>query len=131
METVTEIVFLAKYSPKRGRTLGDIKDLIRFEAQHRENPQEDIATVIGKLYATRWTMRGNSYLKILSKYDAFMKLLDTKDTSTGCLNFEVKSRIIGVQNKIEQFLWVKSKSKTVFYKRLITYVSIIPRLLRF
>ena len=67
--------------------------LVRYESQHTDAP-EDVAPALDKLSATRWTVRGNAYLKIITNYNALMKLWDVSLT-TGGLNSEVKARIIG------------------------------------
>ena len=40
MGTVTEIISLVKYSPKRENLLGNIKDLIHFESLHTDDETE-------------------------------------------------------------------------------------------
>ena len=60
MGTVTEIISLVKYSPKRENLLGNIKDLIHFESLHTDDEIE-VAPTLDKLSATRWTVRGNAY----------------------------------------------------------------------
>ena len=52
MGTVTEIISLAKYSPKRKNLLGNIKDLIHFESLHTDDEIE-VAPTLDKLSATR------------------------------------------------------------------------------
>jgi hypothetical protein len=101
MGTVTEIITLVKYSPKREAMLGNIKDLIHFESQHTDN-EIGIAPTLDKLSATRWTVRGNAYHKIQSNYNALMKLWDAS-LAAGKLDSEVKARIIGVQNQMCEF----------------------------
>ena len=60
MGTVTEIISLVKYSPKRENLLGNIKDLIHFESLHTDDEIE-VAPTLDKLSATRWTVRENAY----------------------------------------------------------------------
>lgn len=96
--TVTEIISLVKYSPKRENLLGNIKDLIRFESDE----EIEVAPALDKLSVTRWTVRGNAYQKIQSNYDPLMKLWDAS-LATGKLDSEVKARIIGVQNQMAEF----------------------------
>ena len=101
MGTVTEIISLVKYSPKRENLLGNIKDLIHFESLHTDDEIE-VAPTLDKLSATRWTVRGNAYKKIESNYLPLMKLWDVS-LATGKLDSEVKARIIGVQNQMCEF----------------------------
>ena len=101
MGTVTEIISLVKYSPKRENLLGNIKDLIHFESLHTDDEIE-VAPTLDKLSATRWTVRGNAYKKIESNYLPLMKLWDVS-LATGKLDSEVKVRIIGVQNQMYGF----------------------------
>ena len=101
MGTVTEIVSLVKYSPKRENMLGSIKDLIYFDSQHAEDEIVS-APALDKLSVTRWTVRGNAYLKIQQNYDPLMKLWDASVVA-GKLESEVKARIIGVQNQMCEF----------------------------
>ena len=99
--TVTEIVSLVKYSPKREKLLGNIKDLFHFESLHTDDEIE-VAPTLGKLSATRWTVRENANKKIESNYLLLMKLWDVL-LATGKLDSEVKARIIGVQNQMCEF----------------------------
>ena len=63
MGTVTKIISLAKYSPKRENLLGNIKNLILFKSIHTDDEIEVVPT-LDQLSATRWTVRGNAYKKI-------------------------------------------------------------------
>ena len=99
MGTVTEIISLGKYSPKRDNLLGKIKDLIHFESLHTDDEIE-VAPTSDKFSASRWTVRGNAYKKIESNY--LPKIWDVL-LATGKLDSEVKARIIGVQNQICEF----------------------------
>ena len=65
MGTVTEIISLVKYSPKRENLLGNIKDFIHFDTLHTDDEIE-VAPTLDKFFATRWTVRGNAYKKIES-----------------------------------------------------------------
>ena len=98
MGTATKIISLVKYSPKRENLLGKIKDLSHFESLHFDDKIEVVPTV-EKLFATRWTVRGNAYKKIESNYLPLMKLWDVS-LATGKLDSEVKPRITGVQNQM-------------------------------
>ena len=75
MGTATKIISLVKYSPKRENLLGKIKDLSHFESLHFDDKIEVVPTV-EKLFATRWTVRGNAYKKIESDYLPLIKLRD-------------------------------------------------------
>ena len=101
MGTVTEIISLVKYSPKRERMLGDIKENIQFELQE-EDAEEQIALSLDKFCVTRWTVRGKAYFKILSNYESLMELRNVC-LLAGKLDTDVKTRIIGVQNQMHQF----------------------------
>ena len=63
MGTVTEIILLVKYSPKRENLLENIKDVIHFESL-RTDDETEMAPTLDKLSPTRWTFRGNAYKKI-------------------------------------------------------------------
>ena len=63
MGTVTEIISLVKYSPKRENLLGNIKDLIHFESLHTDD-EIQVAPTLDKLSAARWIVRGNAYKKV-------------------------------------------------------------------
>ena len=63
MGTVTEIISLAKYSPKRENLLGNIEDLIHFQSLHTDDEIE-VAPTLDKFSGTRWTVHGNAYKKI-------------------------------------------------------------------
>ena len=101
MGTVSEIICLVKYSPKRENLLGSIKDLLFFESQHADN-ETDPTPALDKLSATRWTVRGNAYQKIQSNFDPLMKLWDVS-LAAGKLDSDVKSRIIGVKSQMTEF----------------------------
>ena len=67
MGTITEIIFLVNYSPKRENLLGNIKDLMHFEPLHTDDEIE-VAPTLDKLSATRWTVRGNGCKKMEINY---------------------------------------------------------------
>ena len=72
MGTVTEIITLVKYSPKRERMLGDIKENLYYDKQDTEVVDDleiTMAPKLNRLSATRWAVRGNAYKKILLNYD--------------------------------------------------------------
>ena len=99
--TVTKIISLVEYSPKRENLLGNIKDLIHFESLHTDDEIE-VAPTLDKVSATRWLVRGNAYKKVQSNYLSLIKLWDVP-LATGKLDSEVKARIIGVQNQMCEF----------------------------
>ena len=101
MGTVTEIISLVKYSPKRENLPGNIKDLIHFESLHTDDEIE-VAPTLDKLSATRWTVRGNAYKKIEISYLSMMKLWDVL-LATGKLDSEVRAGIVGVQDQMLKF----------------------------
>ena len=86
MGTVTEIISLVKYSPKRENLPGNIKDLIHFKSIHTDDE-------LKWLSAIRCTVCGNPYKKIESNYLPLMKLWEVS-LATGKLDSEVKGRII-------------------------------------
>ena len=61
MGTVTEIISLVKYSPKRENLLGNIKDLIHFKSLQTDDEIETTPS-LDKLSTTRWAVRGNGYI---------------------------------------------------------------------
>ena len=72
LRTITEIILLVKYPPKRESLLGNIKDLIYFESLHTDYEIKVVPT-LNKLFATRWTVCGNVCKKIDSNYLLLMK----------------------------------------------------------
>ena len=72
LRTITEIILLVKYPPKRENLLGNIKDLIYFEPLHTDYEIEVVPT-LNKLFTTRWTVCGNVCKKIGSNYILLMK----------------------------------------------------------
>ena len=101
MGTVTEIISLIKYWPKRENLLENINELIHFDSLDTDDEIEVVPT-LDKLSATRWTLHGNAYKKTESNYLPLMKLWDVS-LATGKLDSEVKATIIGVQNQISEF----------------------------
>ena len=67
METVTEIILLVKYSPKRKNLLGNIKDLVHFESLHTDDEIE-VAPTLDKLSAATWTVSENTYKVIVKMF---------------------------------------------------------------
>ena len=99
MGTVTEIITLVKYLPKRENLLGNMKDLIYFKSLPTDDEIE-VAATLNKLSATRWKVRGNAYKNIESSYHPLMKLWDVS-LATGKLDSEMKARIIRLEFKIK------------------------------
>ena len=99
--TVGEICILVKYSPKREKMLGDIKENI--DARFDEDALEDHYSIppLDKLCVTRWTVRGKCFEKIILNYEILMQLWDL------CLSeplaTEVKARIIGCKKQMSFF----------------------------
>ena len=108
MGTVTELISLVKYSPKRENLVGNIKDLIHFGSLHTDDEIEVVPT-LDKLSATRWTVRGNVYKKIESDYFPLMKLWDVS-LPAGNL-WRSKSNV-----RVSILLWFKFKLTVVCYK---------------
>ena len=92
MDTAKEVVTLIKFSPKRERLLGDIK----------ENLDEQPATGgVISLCPTRWTVRASCFHRIIDNYSALLQewivCLDQK------LQADVRGRIIGCQAQMNTF----------------------------
>ena len=92
MDTAKEVVTLIKFSPKRERLLGDIK----------ENLDEQPATGgVISLCPTRWTVRASCFHRIIDNYSALLQewivCLDQK------LQAGVRGRIIGCQAQMNTF----------------------------
>ena len=81
MGTVTKIISLVKYSPKRENLLGNIKNFIHFEFIHTV---EEILLLDGQFVE-----------KMVSDYLPLMKLWDVS-LATAKLDSEVKARIIEI-----------------------------------
>ena len=93
MDTSGEIAVLVKYSPKREQKLESIKEM----------EEEDQSTNrISKLSTTRWTVRANSFQRIIENYRYLHQLWDDCLSEIG-LNRDIKSRIIGCQSQMESF----------------------------
>ena len=74
METVDEICILIKYSPKREKLLGEIKDNIINENDQIEETENSAS--IDKLCLTKWTVRAKCYKKIIDNYDPLIELFE-------------------------------------------------------
>ena len=92
MDTAKEIVTLIKFSPKRERLLGDIKENL---------DEEHAAGGIITLCPTRWTVRASCFQRIIDNYSALLQewivCLDQK------LQADVRGRVIGCEAQINTF----------------------------
>ena len=90
MDTSREVCKLIKFSPKRQAFFERIKDDMKIDAPG-----------IKVLCPTRWTVRAESFNRIIENYDALVKLwdecLDTK------LDTEMRARITGVKAQMLDF----------------------------
>ena len=97
MGTAKEIIVLIKYSTKRENFLGKIKEQIECNEE-----LEIKANSISKLSETRCTVRAECFKRILDNYKDLMTLwkffLENDNMAT-----EIKSRIVGIKNKMEKF----------------------------
>lgn len=93
MDTTGEIAVLVKYSPKREQKLEAIKVI---------DEEDESTNRIAKLSTTRWTVRANSFQRIIENYRYLHQLWDDCLSESG-LNRDVKSRIIGCQSQMETF----------------------------
>ena len=84
MSTTKEICTLVKFSPKREQFLANIKKDMDIEAKG-----------IKVLCPTRWTVRAESFQRIIDNYAALQSLWD-KSLQTD-LDSEMRGRIIGVK----------------------------------
>ena len=94
MDTAKEVVTLIKFSPKRERLLGGIK----------ENLDEQPATGgVISLCPTRWTVQVSCFHRIIDNYSALLQewieCLDQK------LQADVRGRIIGCQAQMNTFVF--------------------------
>ena len=92
MDTAKEIVTLIKFSPKRERLLGDIKENL---------DEEHAAGGIITLCPTRWTVRASCFQRIIDNYSALFQewivCLDQK------LQTDVRGRVIGCEAQMNTF----------------------------
>lgn len=100
MGTSKEIVVLIKYSPKREKLLGTVKENIEHEFNLEDF--EGVSPGIATFSATRWTVKAHCFKRI---YDNYAALLSTWDEclSKGGLTTDVKSRITGCQTQMKTF----------------------------
>ena len=96
MDIAREIVALVKYSPKREKVLGDIKENVE-----QNSDDYDKKAGLSKLSATRWTVRALCFQRILDNYDSLMMLW--QECLEGKLDPDVKARIIGCETQMKQF----------------------------
>ena len=97
MNTSKEVVTLIKYSPKREKILGAIKDNIEAN-----NDDEDSTPGVAKFSMTRWTVRASCFSRIYTNYQA---LQDTWNEclDQGGLQSELRGRIVGAKAQMETF----------------------------
>ena len=91
MSVTSEIAALIKYSPKREQQLRSIKLMY-----------EDSANSISKLSTTRWTVRANSFQRVIENYESLSHLWDVCLDESG-LTDDIKGRIVGCKSKMESF----------------------------
>ncbi|XP_048583324.1 zinc finger MYM-type protein 1-like [Nematostella vectensis] len=90
LDTTREICKLIKFSPKRQGALEKIKGELDLDAPG-----------IKVLCPTRWTVRGDSFLRIIQNYVALANLWT--DCLSARLDSETRARIIGVQCQMKEF----------------------------
>ena len=91
MSVTSEVAAHIKYSPKREQQLRCIKLMY-----------EDSANSISKLSTTRWTVRANSFQRVIENYESFSHLWDLCLDESG-LTDDIKGRIVGCKSKMESF----------------------------
>ena len=91
MSVTSEIAALIKYSPKREQQLRSIKLMY-----------EDSANSVSKFSTTRWTVRANSFQRVIENYESLSHLWDVCLDESG-LTDDIKGRIIGCKSKMESF----------------------------
>ena len=96
MGTVGEMCVLVKFSPKRENLLGQIQQNLETE----DSSQSIIK--LDNLCATRQTVRGNCFQKIIDSYDSLIELWESTLRS-GKVDTDVKSRIIGCLAQMKKF----------------------------
>lgn len=97
MGTAGEIILLVKYSPKREKVLGKLKDLVECDEEEVFN-----ANGILKLSETRWTVRADCFKRVLDNYQYLMKLWE-HCLENDIMQTDLKSRIIGVKKQMTTF----------------------------
>lgn len=100
--TVGEICVLVKYSPKREKMLGSIKDNVDGDLEEDDLHDKESAPSLDKLCVTRWTIRGKCFEKIIENYGVLIKLWE-KCLGEGRLSTDVKARIVGCQSQMSTF----------------------------
>ena len=98
MDTAGEIAVLIKFSPKRETMVASLKEVTVEDADNESSAPKNIT----KLSTTRWTVRANSFQRILDNYYHLYKLWEECLTEPE-LTKEVKSRIIGCKSQMESF----------------------------
>ena len=69
MGTAGKLIILIKYSPKREKLLGDMKEQVEFVES-----TDYTANAISKLSETRWTVRAGCFKRILDNYNKLMAI---------------------------------------------------------
>lgn len=90
MDTTREICKLIKLSPKRQEKLEQLKAEMQLDTPG-----------LKVLCPTRWTIRAESYKRVLENYDALQ--LEWDECLEGKLDSEMRARIIGVKAQMESF----------------------------
>ena len=91
MSVTSEIGALIKHLPNRQQQLRSIKLMY-----------EDLANSISKLSTTQWTVRANSFQRVIENYESFSYLWDVCLDESG-LTDDIKGRIVGCKSKMESF----------------------------
>ena len=91
MSVTSETAALIKYSPKREQQLRSIKLMY-----------EDSTNSISKLSTTRWTVRANSFERVIENYESLSHLWDVSLDESG-LTDDIKGKIVGCKSKMESF----------------------------
>ena len=97
--TTGEIIFLIKYSPKRKKIWGILKNRSNLMQMVLQWIILQTLKAISKLSETRWTIQAGCFRKILDNYsDLIAAWNHCLENDKMALNF--KARIIGVRKKI-------------------------------
>ena len=96
VSNVEKIAILVKSSPKREKILGSIKDNI----EQKDSEMDYLSHVEGlsKLPATRWTVRADSFRKVIKNYLLFHDLWDS--CLQNSLQADMKASVIGCKTQM-------------------------------
>ena len=122
MGTVGEITVLVKFSPKREKMLGDIKENVEGLDQEGLAVRRES---LDKLCATRWTVRASCFQKIIDKYDSLPQFWDLYLQEK--LTTDVRFRIIGCQAQMQFF---KFFFGLYFRQRLYSHTDNLSKVLQ-